>query len=167
VNLFVAFLEDRALGLAAGGSLAVVVGSALPWIHITQPIIGTTVGYGLQDDGKITVLLGALAFGLILAFARLRQRDLALGAAGAGLAAAGFAAYFMSDLPRAAARTLARLLVPGDQPPLDPRQVAAVPARAGAGIFVVFAGAALLAAAVIALTIRGTGTNEPALRSSS
>jgi hypothetical protein len=167
VNLFVAFLEDRALGLAAGGSLAVVAGSALPWIHISQPIIGTTVGYGLQEDGKVTILLGVLALALVVAYARLRQKDLAFGAAAAGLAAAGFAGYYISDLPRGAARTLARLLVPGDAPPLDPRQVAAVPARAGAGVFVVFAGAALLTAAVVAITVRGSGTNEPADRSSS
>jgi hypothetical protein len=166
VNLFVAFLEDRALGLAAGGSLAVVVGSALPWINVSQPIIGTTVGYGLQEDGKITVLLGVLALGLIVAYARLRQRDLTIAAAGSALAAAGFAAFYVSDLPSHAARVIARLLS-GDQPPLDPTQVAAVPARAGAGIYVVFAGAAVVAAAVVALMSRASGTNEPATRSSS
>jgi hypothetical protein len=165
VNLLVAFLEDRALGLAAAGSLGVVVGSVLPWIRVEQPLIGTTIGYGLQDDGKVTVLLGVLALVLVLAYARLRQRDLAFGAAGAGLAAAGFAAFFVSDLPRAAARVLARFLAAG-QPPIDPRQVQAVPAQIGAGVYVVFAGVAALTAAVIALTVREPGTSEPAPRSS-
>jgi len=166
VNLFVAFLEDRRLGLAASGALAIIVGSVLPWIQISQPLIGNTTGYGLQDDGKVTVLLGALALGLIVAYAKLRQRDVAYAAAAAGLAAAGFAAAFIADLPRNAAEVLARLLS-GDQPPLDPSQVAAVPARAGAGLYLVFAGAALLAGAVISLTVRARGTTEPAPRSSS
>lgn len=156
----VAFFEDRRLGLAAMGALAIAVGSLLPWIHVPQPLIGTLTGSGLQEDGKVTVLLGALALGLLVAYARLRQRDLAVGAGVAGLAAAGIAAYYIADLTHHAARVIARLLS-GGAAPIEPSQVAAVPARAGAGIFVVFAGAALMAVTVLALTIRAPGTIEP------
>jgi hypothetical protein len=164
VTFFIAFLEDRRLGLAAIGALAIMVGSVLPWIQVSQPLIGISTGYGLQDDGKVTVLLGAVALGLIVAYARMRQRDLALAAAAAGLGAAGFAAAFMADLPRNAARVIARLLA-GDQHPIDPGQVASFPARAGAGLYVVFGGAALLAGAVVALALRARGSTEAAPRS--
>jgi len=161
VTLLIMFIEDRTLGLAAIGAIGVMVGSALPWIHVSQPLIGITTGNGLEDAGKITVVLGALALGLMVAYARLRARDLALGAGLAGLAATGFAAAFLADLPHNAARVLARLLS-GDQPPIDPGQVAAFPARAGAGLFVVFAGAAVLAAAVVALVLRSRTAQESA-----
>ena len=151
-----AFFEDRRLGLAAAGALAIVVGSALPWIHVPQPLIGVVSGSGLQEDGKVTVVLGTLAIGLLVAFARLRQRDLAIGACLAGLGAAGIAAYYLADLTHHAARVIARLLS-GGEPPIEPSQIAAVPARAGAGIYVVTAGAAVLAVMVLALTIRAPG----------
>ena len=51
---------------------------------------------------------------------------------------------------------IARLLS-GGEPPIEPSQIAAVPARAGAGIYVVTAGAAVLAVMVLALTIRAPG----------
>jgi len=165
MTLLVAFLEERPLGLAALGAFAVVVGSVLPWISVPQPLIGTTTGNGLQEDGKITILLGLLALGLLIAYARLRQRDLVIAAGIAGLAAAGFAGAYLADLAHNAARVIARLLA-GGGPPFDPSQVSAVPARAGAGIYVVFVGAAVMAVGAIALTIRGRGTTEPAVRSS-
>jgi len=166
VTLILAFIEERPLGIAAIGAVAIVVGSILPWIHVPQPLIGVTTGNGLQEDGKITILLGVLAFGLLVAYARLRQRDLALAAGGAGFVAAAIAGFYVAQLTHNAARVISRLLS-GGGPSIDPSQVAAVPARAGAGLFVVFAGAALLAASVIALTIRERGTTEPVPRASS
>ena len=59
MNTIVAFIEDRRLGLAAIGAVAIVVGSILPWIRVPQAVVGVTTGYGLQDDGKVTVVLGA------------------------------------------------------------------------------------------------------------
>jgi len=50
VNLVVAFIEDRRLGLAAIGALVIVAGSVLPWIQVAHPL-GVAPGYGLQDDG--------------------------------------------------------------------------------------------------------------------
>jgi hypothetical protein len=164
VTLLLAILEDRRLGLAALGALAVAVGSAMPWIHVPQPLSGSATGYGLQDDGKITIVLGALALGLVLAYARLRQRDLVIGAALAGLGAAGFAGAYLADLNRNAARVMARILTGGV--PIDAGAVAEFPARAGPGPWVVIGGAALLAAAVAALMLRAGETTEPAPRSS-
>jgi hypothetical protein len=163
VNLLVAFLEDRRLGLASLGALAIVVGSAMPWLYVPQPLIGNLTGYGLQDAGKITVLLGAFAWVLLLAFARLRQRDLAVGAVAAGLVAAGLAAAYALDSDRNAARVLARMLS-GGSAPIDPSNVTIFPSRLGAGIWVVEAGAALLVGASLVLSFRGAGTNEPASR---
>ena len=166
MNLVVAFIEDRRLGLAGIGALGIVVGSTLPWILVSQPLIGNATGYGLQDDGKITIVLGALAMALVVAYARLRQRDLAIGSALCAAGAAALAAVFTADLHRNAARVIARVLA-GDQAPVDPGQVASFPARAGVGLFVVFAGAGLLIVCAMALTLRGAGTTEPAPRSSS
>ncbi len=166
MTFLVAFLEDRRLGLAGIGAIAIVVGSVLPWIHVPQPLIGVITGSGLQEDGKVTVVLGALAVGLLVAYARLRQRDLAFGAVAAGLVSAGIGAYYIADLTHHAARVIARLLS-GGEAPIEPSQVAAVPARTGAGIFVLFAGAALLTAAALALTIPARGTTEPASPQSS
>lgn len=165
MNLLVSFIEDRRLGLAALGALAIAFGSALPWIRVPQPLVGVTTGYGLQDDGKVTIVCGLLALALILAHARLRQRDLALGAALLGLAAAGLAAAYMADLNRNAARVIARLLA-GNDAPVDPGAIASFPATTGVGIYVIFAGAAVLVAAVVALTLRGRGTSEPAPQAS-
>lgn len=165
MSLIVALIEDRTLGLAAMGAFAIMVGSVLSWIRVPQPLIGTATGYGLQEDGKITIVLGALALGLVLAYGHLRQRDLAIGAGLAGLGAAAFAAVYAADLTHNAARVLARLLA-GDQPPIDPGQIGAFPARVGPGIFVILAGAVLLVLSVVAITIRARGTIEPARRSS-
>ncbi|TMK19510.1 MAG: hypothetical protein E6G68_05855 [Actinobacteria bacterium] len=165
MNLVVAFIEDRRLGLAAIGALVIVAGSVLPWIQVAHPL-GVATGYGLQDDGKITLLLGAGALGLIVAHARLRQRDLALAAGLFGLGAAAFAGAFVADLHPHAALVIARLLA-GDQSPIDPGQVGTFAGRAAAGIYVVFAGAALLVVSAVGLMLRARGTTEPAPRSSS
>ena len=165
MNLLIALIEDRRLGLAAAGAIAIVAGSILPWIRVPQPLIGVTTGYGLQDEGKVTIVLGGLALVLVFAYARLRQRDLAIGAGLAGLAAAGLAAAYMTDLERNAARVIARLLSGGDAP-IDPGALASFPARAGAGLYVIFGGAAVLAAASITLMIRARGTSGSETRAS-
>ncbi len=165
MNLIVAFIEDRRLGLAAIGSLAIVAGSILPWIRVPQPLVGIATGYGLSDDGKVTIVLGLLALGLIVAYARLRQRDLAVGAGLLGLAAAGLATAYISDLNRNAARVVARLLA-GNDAPIDPGQIASFPAQRGVGIYVIFGGAAVLVAAAAVLTLRGRGTTGSAPQAS-
>jgi hypothetical protein len=158
MNTIVAFIEDRRLGLAAIGAAAIVAGSIFPWIRVPQAVIGTTTGYGLQDDGKVTIVLGLLALILIIAYARLRQRDLAIGAGLLALASAGLAAAYLSDLDRNAARVVARLLAGGDAP-VDAGQLASFPAKAGAGIYLIFVGASFLVIASAALVVGG---REPA-----
>jgi hypothetical protein len=165
VNLIVQFIEDRRLGLAGLGALAIVVGSVLPWIRVSLPLVGIVTGYGLTDDGKVTLVLGLLALALVVAQARLRQRDVALAAGALGLAAAGLAAAFMADLPRNGAEVLARLLT-GNEAPIDPNQVAPRAAQTGVGVYVIFAGAAILVLACVALTVRARGTSEPAPQAS-
>lgn len=164
MTFLLALIDDRRLGLAAIGALGVTVGSALAWIRVPQPLTGAATGYGLQDDGKITILLGLLALGLVLAYVRLRQRDVVIGAALAGLAAAGIAAAYLANLNRNAARVMARLLTGGV--PIDAGSIAEFPARAGAGPWVVIGGAGLLVIAAAALTVRAAGTSEPSPRSS-
>ncbi len=165
MNLLIRFIEDRRLGLAGLGALAIAAGSVLPWIRVPQPLVGITTGYGLQDDGKVTVVLGVLALALIVAYARLGQRDLAIAAGLLGLASAGLAAAYMADLNRNAARVIARLLA-GNDAPIDPGAIASFPARAGVGIYVIFGGAAVLALAAAALTVRARGTTEPSPQAS-
>ena len=165
MTLVIRFIEDRRLGFAALGALAIAVGSVLSWIRVPQPIVGITTGYGLQDDGKVTVVLGVLALILVVAYARVRQRDLAIGAALLGLAAAGLAAAYIADLNRNAARVVGRLLA-GNDTPIDPGAIASFPAKRGVGIYVIFAGAAALLIACAALTLRAPETTEPATQAS-
>ena len=166
MNLVLAFIEDRRLGLAAMGALAVAVGSALPWLYVPQPLIGSATGYGLQDEGKLTVLLGVLALVLLVAFVRVRGRDLAVGAAACGLGAAGLAAYYATRIPENSARVIARIFSTGGAP-LDPSSVVPFPARLGAGVWVVIGGAAILVITSVALSLRAPGRIEPSLRSPS
>ena len=166
MNLLLAFIEDRRLGLASLGALAVVIGSALPWLYVPQPLIGSSIGYGLQDEGKITVLLGVLALVLLVAYARVRGRDLVVGATACGAGAAALATWYASRTEVKAARVIARLFTSGGTP-LDPSSVVPFPARIGIGVWVVLAGAAVLVLGAAALSLRGSGTSAPALRSSS
>jgi hypothetical protein len=163
MGFLVALIEDRRLGLALLGSLGIAVGSALPWIVVPQPLAGTATGYGLQDDGKITIVLGLLAFGLVLAYAQLKQRDLIAVAAVAGLGAAGLAGYYLANLDRNAARVVTRML---SGTPIEPATTVDFPSRIGVGIWVLIGGAAVLGAAGIGLMLRGAGTSEPASQSS-
>ena len=166
MNLLLAFIEDRRLGLGAMGGLAIIAGSAMAWLYVPQPLIGTAIGYGVQDEGKITLLLGALALGTLIAWARVRGRDLALAAAACGLAAAGIAGWYATRSAENAARVLARAFTSGGAP-LDPDAIVPFPARIGGGVWVVVAGAAVLVISSVALSLRGAGTSAPAFRSSS
>lgn len=166
MNLLLPFIEDRRLGLAAMGALAVIAGSALPWLYVPQPLIGSATGYGLQDEGKLTVLLGVLALVLLVAFARVRGRDLAVGAAACGMAAAGLAAFYATRVPENAARVIARVFSSGGAP-LDPSAVVPFPARLGPGVWVVIGGAAVLAITSVLLSHRAPERIAPALRSPS
>ncbi len=166
MNLLLAFIEDRRLGLGAMGAVAVIVGSALPWLLVPQPLIGSATGYGVQDEGKITVLLGALAVGLLIALARVRAPDLAIAAAVCGLTAAGVAAWYATRSEENAARVLARAFTSGPAP-LNPDAIVPFPAQVGGGVFVVISGGVVLAVASVMLSLRGAGTSAPAPRSSS
>jgi hypothetical protein len=139
----------------------------MPWLQVPQPLIGAATGYGLQDEGKLTVLLGILALILLIAFARLRARDLAIGAALCGLGAAGLAAWYATRIEHNAARVLARAFSGGGSAPLDPGTIVPFPARLGAGIWVTIGGAVVLVVCSVALSLRGSGTSAPARRSSS
>lgn len=164
MNLLLAFIEDRRLGLAGMGALAVVVGSALPWLYVPQPLIGSAIGYGYQDEGKLTVLLGVLALILLLGYARVRGRDLAVGAALCGLGAAGLAVWYATRVPENAARVIARVFSTGSAP-LDPSAVVPFPARLGVGVWVVMAGAGVLVITSAALSLRERGRTAPPLLS--
>jgi hypothetical protein len=161
VNLLVRFIEDRRLGLAGLGALGVTIGSALPCLIVPQPLAGTLTTYGLQDDGKITVVLGVLALLLIVAYARLGHRDLVAGATIASAGAAAIVIWYMAHRSENAAKALARLLggagVPVDLQSFD----LSLPARSGAGLWVVLGGAALVAGAAVSLAIRVAQTDEP------
>ena len=110
MSLLVKFIEDRRLGLAGLGALGVAVGSALPWLIVPQPLAGTLTTYGLQDDGKITIVLGVLALVLIVAYARLGHRDLIAGATMASTVSAAIVIWYMTHRNENAAKALARLL---------------------------------------------------------
>jgi hypothetical protein len=45
-----------------GGAAAVLLGSVLPWVVVNAPLVGRIEVAGTEGDGKITLLLGALAF---------------------------------------------------------------------------------------------------------
>jgi hypothetical protein len=165
MTLLLALLEDRRLGLALLGALALVGGSIAPWIHVPQPLVGTLTGSGIAEDGKITVLLGAMALACVLAHAVLRARDLVLAAAASGLAAAAVAGLYLSDLGHHAARLVARELL-GAAGPVDPASLAEFPARAGVGPWIVIAGAAVLVVAAMSLSLREDETIGPARRAS-
>lgn len=166
MNLLLAFIEDRRLGLGAMGAMAIIAGSAMPWLYVPQPLIGSATGYGVQDEGKITVLLGALALGLLIGLARVRGRDLALAAAVCGLAAAGIAGWYATRSAENAARVLARAFTSGGAP-LNPDAIVPFPARIGGGVWVVIAGAAVLVVSSAALSLRAAGTTALSPRSSS
>lgn len=148
--------EDRAAFFGVLGALAVITGSVLTWA--TVPVGFATISVpGIEANGKITVILGALSLALVVASLRLHGRDLPIAAAVAGLGGAGVAFVYLLDLRSASAQVLARVLATRTQ--LDPDAVAVrFGAQAGPGVWVVAAGGVLVALAAVALLVRDRGT---------
>jgi hypothetical protein len=146
IAFFVSLVEERRLAVATAGALAIIAGSAAPWAHVPHGTLSATTELGLDADGKITLLLGILALGLVGAYTFLRHRDLAVGAA---LAAAGSGAYaivYALDVRRASAEVTARMF----QTSPDAVKVQ-FEASTGIGVWTVIVGAFVLVAACIAL----------------
>lgn len=156
IGFFVSLVEDRRLAIATAGALAIVAGSAAPWAHVPQGTLGTLTELGLDADGKVTLLLGLLAVGLIGAHAFLRHRDLLVGAAAAAAGSMAYAIVYALDVRRASAAVTARLLQ------TSPGAVnVRFEATTGIGVWTVIAGAAVLIAAATALWQGRPGTAEP------
>ncbi len=145
IAFLAALIEDRRLLAATTGALAIIGGAFAPWAHIASPLRPITE-LGLDADGKITILCGTLALGLVAAYIRLRQRDLIAGAGLLALIALGYVVAYEIGLRRASARVLARILevAPGSIE-------GSFGVRTGAGVWVSAAGSALLAAAALLL----------------
>jgi hypothetical protein len=162
-RFLVALVEDRRLAAATLGALAIVGGSAAPWSHVPLgPVEFTELG--LEADGKVTIVLGALALVLLGAYAFLRQRDLAGGAALAALVVAGLAAAYEVNVRRASGRVGARIAA------VDPGAVTSqFAARTGVGLWICLAGATLLAGAALSIVAgrgrlgRSGGLDSPAV----
>ncbi|MGH2829125.1 MAG: hypothetical protein ACRDJM_01445, partial [Actinomycetota bacterium] len=129
IRFLAALIEDRRLAVATAGALAIIAGSAAPWAHVASPLRALTE-LGLDANGKITILCGALALGLVAAYARLRQRDLAVSATALSVVAAALATVYLIDLRRASGRVVQRVLEAG----VTSRDVDFA-ARAGAGLW--------------------------------
>lgn len=139
VNTILALVEDRRLLTAAGGAVAIVVGSFLPWSH-TDVILAEITEYGVNASGRITFVLGLVSLAAVLAYASLRHADLAAGAALPALASIGLAVHYQRTIAGAGLRAAARESGTG-----------AFRATTGAGVWVVVAGGAALVAAVVIL----------------
>lgn len=166
MNLLLDLIEDRRLLAAAAGAIAIVAAAFLPWATTPTPTpLGPQSETGVQAGGKITFIVGLVALGLVFAYTRLRQADLAIGAGLVALACAGVAVAYAADVDAAAQRVIARLYsTPGAL--LDPNAVRTVPAgaRVAGGVWVTVAGAVAVAGAVVALLAgvrRGAETPAP------
>lgn len=147
IGFLAALVEDRRLAVWTAGALAVVAGAVAPWVRIASPL-RPLVESGLDADGKLTLLAGAAALALCAAYARLRHRDLAVGAIACAAATLGLALVYASNVRTAAARVVARVL------DVDPDAVGATFApSAEIGLWATLAGAVavLIAAATVAL----------------
>ncbi|HEX9696061.1 MAG TPA: hypothetical protein VGB64_07095 [Actinomycetota bacterium] len=156
IRFLAALVEDRRLALWSAGALAIVAGSAAPWVHVASPLRPLTE-LGLDAGGKITILCGAVALALVVAYVHLRARDLAAGAAIAAAIAATLAGVYLLRVRDASSRVLARMLeVDGEAVRSE------FAARAGLGGWVVLAGAAaVIVAAAALLARRPAAAGEP------
>lgn len=152
MRLMLELIADRRLTFAALGSLGIVVGSFLPWAHVSTFVVELDER-GIESGGKITFVLGALALALVGAHALTRHVDLAGGAGLSALGCLAIAVQHHLTLLEAGARIAGRLGVP---------QV--FTARAGAGLFAVEAGAAVtvVASAVLFASARRARAGSPA-----
>jgi hypothetical protein len=157
IRFLAAIVEDRRLAASAAGALAIAGGAAAPWARIASPVKPITE-LGLDADGKITLLCGCVALVLVVVYAFLRQRDLALGAVAFAGIALGLQIHYEITLRDASSRVVSRLLqVPGGSGP-------SFAVATGAGLWVGLAGAAVVALAMASVALRpvsGTVT-EPA-----
>lgn len=149
IAFLVHLVENRRLAIATAASLAIIAGSAAPWAHVPQGVLGTMTELGLDADGKITLLLGVLALGLVAAHAFLGHRDLLVGAALAAAGSAAYAVVYAADVRRASAAVTARLL----QTSPDAVSVR-FEASTGIGVWTVIAGGVALAAVCVALIVK-------------
>ena len=150
-----AVAEDRLALAGVIGAVGIGVGSALAWSIVPVGSI-TVVEYGLEANGKLTLLAGLLGLVFLVAALRLPGKDLPIAAGLAALAAGGIASGYLFDVRAASARVLARLL--SGRGTLDPRALGTrFGAQPGAGLWVVLAGAALLLVSTVGLMLRDRG----------
>lgn len=155
IAFLAALVEDRRLALWTAGAIAIVAGSVAPWVHVASPLRPLTE-LGLDADGKITVLCGAAALGLVAAYVRLRGRDLAAGAAICAAVSGALSIVYLVRVKQASSRVLARML-DVDAGIVRPD----FGARAGIGVWVV-AAASIVVLATSAIVFVRSQTAEPA-----
>jgi len=148
--------EDRAALTGVFGCIAVIAGSALAWASVPLGFTTMTVA-GLEANGKLTLVLGALALAFLVAALRLPGRDLSVLAALSSLGALAVAVAYWHDVRSASASVVSRLIE--NRGTLDPGAISArFAARPGIGLWVVMGGAAATALAAAALFVRGRAT---------
>jgi hypothetical protein len=147
-----AVAEDRVALAGVLGALAIGVGSALQWSVV--PVGSLTITeYGLEANGKLTLIAGVLGLVFLVAALRLPGRDLPLAAGLAAMASGAIGIAYLVNVRAASARVLARLL--SGRGTLDPRAVGtSFGAQIGAGVWIVIAGSAVLLGSVVALLVR-------------
>jgi hypothetical protein len=150
--------EDRVALTGFFGCVAIITGSALTWASVPLGFTTVTVS-GIEADGKLTLLLGVLALGSLIAALRLPGRDLPVFAALAGLGALAVSLWYARDVRTASAAVVSRLIE--GRGALDPGAVSErFGARPGPGVWVVVAGGAAAALAGALLFVRGRVARE-------
>lgn len=147
IAFLAALIEDRRLALMTLGSLCVIGGAIAPWAIVASPLRPITES-GLDADGKLTILCGVASLGLIVAYWRLRQRDLVIASALVSLAALVMAVLYAINVRRASARVVARLL---DVAPAGTGSGFAV--RTGVGVWLTIVGALVMVLPTILLVL--------------
>jgi hypothetical protein len=135
--------RQAAMAVVAGGIL-VGVGSLLPWATATTGF-GTISFAGTEGDGRITIVLGALAG--LLGFLQLERatETLRLGAISAGLGAGVAGLYDYANL----------------ESRLSSVTTDAVRASIGPGLYVVIIGAVVIVAGAWSLAPAASNATEP------
>lgn len=142
MTLLLEIAADRRLLGGVLGALGVVVGSFLPWAHVSIAV-AELQETGIEAQGKVAVVLGAIALGLVCAHALLRQADLAIGAGILALLCFGLAIWYQVTLLDAGSRAVRRIV------PI----IGEFRARGGIGVWVTAAGAAACATACAMLAL--------------
>jgi len=158
VPFVLAIVEDRLALAGVAGAIGIGIGSALAWSIVPVGTL-TIVEYGLEANGKLTLLAGLLGLVFLIAALRLPGKDLPVAAGLSALVAGGIATAYLFDVRAASARVLARLLA--GRGTLDPRAVGTrFGAQPGIGVWLVLAGAALLLISVAGLLFRERVASE-------